>query len=492
MFFLRKRLVVFFFLVLVLLAFAYVKKEIFFQQAKRMIEQNLEKSFPCEFSIEKIRPGLLYGLVLENVEFKFSQVSGIALDIRVDEAHIDYSLWETIFSRQKRDIRELRLTSPAIRLSYPQSPYVTGPRNRRNRVTQESKFGPGEFVLVVENGQISFGKFPPLFKNLRGKILLTQEGVYVQDFEASIKDNFRGRLKIYGELSRERVNLSANLEHLKLGYFDILTNFALTLNKKLDIQENDTKLCGTLKTYGSVLNNRPFPELNSSFEIQARKLRLLSCSLGDSYDLRGIADLAPPFNADLCLNFYQAAPAELLSRFSWPEAANFSGLLNGLIKITGPIGSPKVGGYLEAKHGNLGDLNFVSANINIKGRYPKISIVDSRILREKDTFLLEGEIDLTNLERQDFVDIDIKPDKGIFWQGWDITRSRDNRVHMSKSVAEEVKITFDAFVDDEGGNYGDSYANELGLEYRILGDKLLKLRLKKDEEILGFERRINF
>ncbi len=491
-FFLRRKFVVFLILVFALFIVVYAKKEMFFQQAKQLIKQNLEKSLlPAQLSFEKIRAGLFYGLVLEKLEISFPQDLGFTCNIKVDEACIDYNLWEAIFSDRKKDIQQLRLISPVINLSYPS--YVTRLRSTnvtrlRDPVTQST----GEFVLVLEGGRISFGKSRPLLKNLQGEILLTQKGLYFQDFRASFKDNLPNTLKIYGELSKDSLCLTANVEHLKINDFDILTNFALDLNKKRDLQNKAQKVCGHLKTYGSVFNNRPIPELNSSFEIQDAKLRILTFSLGDNYDLRGIVSLTSPNNCDLCLNFYQAAPAELISQFGFPEKPNFSGLVNGLIKITGAIGRPKIEGYLEAKQGRLGDLDFVSADINIKGRYPKISIVDSRILREEDSFLMKGEIDLTSLERQNFLDISIKADKGMFWQGWDITRRRDNQVHMSKSVADDVKVTFDTFIDDGTTGFQDNYRNELGLEYRIFGDKLLKLRLRKEEEILGIERRISF
>ena len=149
-------------------------------------------------------------------------------------------------------------------------------------------------------------------------------------------------------------------------------------------------------------------------------------------------------------------------------------------------------GYLEAKQGHIGDLEFLSADINIKGEYPRISVVDSRILREEDSFLMQGEIDLANLERQDSLDLSFEADKGMLWQGWDITRKRENQVHMSKSIADDLKVTFDAFMEDERVADQDNDSNELGLEYRIFGDKLLKLRLRRDEGILGLERRMRF
>ena len=437
-------------LIIALVVFAYARREVFFRQAKNLIKQKLEKSFsPAKLSIGKLRAGLFYGLVLENLRINFPQSHfGFAFNIEIDEAYLDY--------KKHKDVQEIRF----------------------------------------KGGRISFGNAPILLKKLQGKMLLSRNSLAFEDIKAIFKDNPQNALKFYGEFSQDEFTLTANLQHLKLGNFDVLSNFTLALNKKLDLPGETRKVCGTFKTYGSVVNNRPFPELSSSFEIQEAKLRILTFSLGNNYDLRGIADLSAPFNVDLSLNFYRAAPDELISQLIFSPAADFSGSINGLIKITGPLSRPKVEGYLEAKEGHLGDLSFVSADINIEGRYPRILIVDSRICREEDSFLMEGEIDFSNLGQglacPDFLDIKVEADTGMLWQGWDITRNTENQMHMSKSIADDLKITFDTFAEDTSKEWENNYTNELGLQYKVFGDKLLKIRLKKDEGILGVERRIRF
>jgi len=467
----RKKFLIFLLLIFGLIIFAYARRETEFWQAKKLIKQNLEKRFPCDLSIGKIKAGLFYGVVLEDLEIGFPQESrcGPAFIIKIDRAFVDYNLWQNVFA------------APGLLL------------NKSN--------ARGDLVFVLQGGRVSFANSRPLLKNLQGEVVLSQKSLIFEDVKATFKDGLPNVLKFYGEFSENCLSLTANLEHPKLGNFDVLTNLVLTLDKKLSLHDKTQKICGTLKTYGSVLNKRPIPELNSSFEIQDAKLRILTFSLGDSYDLRGIVNLSSrPFNVDLSLNFYQAAPSELISRFGWgaqgepgfAKQPDFSGLINGLIKITGDISRPKVEGYLEARDGRIGDLSFVSADINIKGRYPRILIVDSRICREEDFFIVEGEMDFTNLERQDFLDIRLKADRGMLWQGWDITRRPENQVHMSKSIADDLKVTFDSFMEDPTEGFGGNYTNELGLEYKIFGDKLLKLRLRKAEGILGLERKIRF
>lgn len=499
----RQKIAIFLLVLFCIVVFSYAIREILFQNVKNLIKQNLENSLPCKLVIGKIRAGLLYGLVLEGVKITFPQsFFGLSLNIAVDESYINYNLWQNALMRQQKEVQHLRLISPTISLS-------SGPKLLQENVKFSSARGLKTtfplhgFVLSLEDGQISFGNQHPAIRDLQGEILLSQQGLYFRDVKASLKDNAPNVLKVYGELSEERLCLTANLEHLKVKDFDILTNLVLDLNRRINLQDGAPKVGGTFKTYGSVLNNQPIPELNSAFEMHGDKLRILGFSLGDNYNLRGIVNLSPPWNADLSLNFYEAELTELISWFSRPlktgkdrlsveQKADFSGLVNGLIKITGELTQPQVEGYLEARDGHIGDLYFVSADMNVKGRYPRISITDSRVFREEDSFVMEGEIDFTDLERQDFLELSFLPDKGMFWQGWDITRKRQDQLHMSKGVADDLKVTFDTFMEEDRIDYEDNYTNELGLEYKIFGDKLIKLRLRREEGILGLERRMKF
>jgi hypothetical protein len=466
--------------------FAYVRKELFFQQAKKLIRQNLERNFPCKLSIGSLRAGLFYGLVLEDLEISFAQVSATGFKIKVAQA----------YAASYKDVHKLRLIAPEIILSYP---LEIG--QFFNSGNSQLNYPQKDFLLVLEDGRISFGQASPLLKNLSGKIVLSKNGISFQDFQVTFPRHKGNIMKFYGELSANNFSFVAHLEHIKIGKFDLLTNLALTCSRKLDFSDQRQKLGGTLKTYGSVLNHRPFPELNSSFEIQEGKLRVLSFTLGDNYDLRGIVNLSAPYNADLSLNFHQAELNEILHKFKPPleedrkisssKQIDFSGLVNGLIKITGPLNKPEVQGYLEVQDGHLGDLEFVSADINIKGRYPRILIVDSPIRREEDFFIMEGEIDFTASGWQNSLELKFKAEKGMLWQGWDITRRRQNQVHMSKNITDDFKVTFDMH-DEIRGFADDNSQNELGLEYKVFGDKLLKLRLKKEEEVLGVEQRFKF
>ncbi|UCB56823.1 MAG: hypothetical protein JSV30_06420 [Candidatus Omnitrophota bacterium] len=461
-----KKLVLFLLLLSTAVVFAYGRREAFFQQAKKLIKQKLERRFsPAELSIGKIKAGLFYGLVLKEVKIKFSH-----FNVEIAEALVNYNLWQNVFGLGKEA--------------------ADGSRQR------------GELVCTLDGGKIFLGE-APLLKDLEGKLLLGQKGLTFEEISGSFKGGPRQALKLHGEATEEALTLTANLERSSFGSLDVLTNLNLTLDKKLNLYDDSAKTCGRLTTYGSVLNKQPFPELNASFEIQDGKLRILTCSLGDSYDLRGIIGLSAPYEANLSLNFNQAAPHEFISRLGPLSKGaraqlgvggqpDFSGLVNGLIKASGPLKRPRIEGCLEVMEGHIGDLDFASADINIKGRYPRLFVVDSRICREDGFFIMEGEMDFSNLAGQKVLDIKFKSDKGMLWQGWDITRNSDNDVHASKSIAEDVKVTFDSFMEGTRDNLENDYTNELGLECRIFGDKLLRLRLRKEEEILGVERKIRF
>lgn len=490
----RKRFIISLLMIFILAAFIYVRKETFLQQAKRLISRNLEKSLMCKFSFAEINPGVFGGLVLKDLEMVFPQSSGLIFKLQVEEAFIDYNLKEIFFSKEKKKVRSLRLISPTINVTYSQAPLEGLVPFENERIYQKNRpgFPRQDFLLFLENGEISVGKTRLLLKNLHGRLRLNETGLYLEDIIGSLSNSTQETFKLYGQLTSSGLDLTASFEHAKIGDFDILTNLSLNISKAPSLPGRPTKITGVFKTYGSVLNYQPCPELTSTFEIQGDRLRILSFSLGDSYDLRGVVNLEDPFIADLSLNFYQAPVADLVALFISPEEVNFSGLVNGLIRATGELKRLKFDGYLQAANGHFGKLDFVSADVNIEGRYPRILISDSRIQREQGVFFMEGEINLAQLEQQDALDVHLTADKGIVWQGWDITRSQEDQVHMSKDIPGDLKITFDAFMQDKLISYATTDRNELGLEYRIFGNKILKLRLKKDEGILGFERRVRF
>ncbi|MBN2097154.1 MAG: hypothetical protein JW714_01605 [Candidatus Omnitrophica bacterium] len=530
----RQRVKIVLLLIVVLAGFVYLRKEVFFRQRlEEIIKQSLVRNLPCKISIAAIKPHWLYGLVLRDVEISFPQISGFIFKINVEQAQVKFGFRQLVSARRLQ-LERLRLIAPVLTIHY--LPEAEHNSNSLAQSLDNVKLKPisENLELVLENGEVSFAEAQTLVKNLSGSLFFNQEGLYFRDINiglpathksgpaglpathksgpaglpathksgpAGLPDISSQAVQVHGELTDKLCSLTVNLDHVQLGNFDVLTNVALDLNKRVD--NNITSLNGSLKTYGSVLNNRPFPEVNSSFEIKESKLRILTLNLGEQYDLRGVVDLHKPFNADLSLNFYQTMPHQLIARLS-PEGAapNFSGLVNGLIKISGPIMRPKVEGYLEAKDGHLGELNYLNADIYIKGRYPQLLITDSRICREAECFIMEGAIDLASLGSQDSLQLDFKSDQGVLWQGWDITASRDSQMHMSKSVSDDFKVTFDAFarpmrsgpefMDSQADAAADEHDSELGLEYKIFGDKSITIRLKKDEGVLGMERRVKF
>ncbi|MFH1046328.1 MAG: hypothetical protein V1727_05115 [Candidatus Omnitrophota bacterium] len=487
----RKRLSVVFSAVLALAIAAfliYSRREAFLAKATALIEERLQKNLQCQLSIKQLSPNILSDVAMKDLTMSFTQASGLTFNLKVKEARLDYSLQQLLFSNPQ-EMMMLRLIGPSLSISYQpqqaeQAPSVEMAAPCLNLAGLEL----GNLVFLLEDGEISLNGAPAFLKNVQGRMLLQKDSFYFKDIKASLLNNPANSLKVYGEFTKDEVFITAQLEHLQLKDFDIITNVSFTLNKKVPIGEQEELLSGNLKSYGSVLNNRPFPEVNAAFELKESALRILTCTIGEEYDLRGIVTLKPQVLADLSLSLFQAAPHELVAQFLYPERPDFSGLTNGLVKISGPLNALTYDGYLEVTNGHMGELKFVSANINIKGQYPKIYFVDSRFSREEDSLIMNGEIDLTKPENFSLV---FGLDQGIYWQGWDINRNYDT-VRMTRDIAEDVKVSFDTSIDENSSGYEDVYTNELGVAYKVFGDQALKLRIKKDEGILGIERRIKF
>lgn len=430
------------------------------QQVNKWVKYKLEKELPCRISIGAVHPHWRYGVSLEDVKIGIPCGANCGFNVDIDQAFLKYNLWEALLFNRKKDIQK-----PAE-----------------------------DLIIFLGRGEISLTDTPYALKNLQGKLIFNQDGLTIQDMQGSLNGSAEQTITFSGQLNQEQCSGTFHFNHFKFDKFDILTNLVLTLNKTTDSYDQNPKIRATLKTYGTVINHQPFSELNASLEVKDTNLRVFSFSIGKGYDLRGIVNLNPPYNADLSLNFHQAEPNELIAQLFPAEnfrQPDFSGVLNGLIKISGPLERPNIEGYLEAKQGRIGELDFLWANMNIKGRYPRVLISDSRICREEGSFIVEGEMDISEFKKENF-NINIEPEKGIFWQGWDVTRKRANQVHVSKNIAEDFKVTFDSFMKNKTANPHDDEKSELALEYKIQGNQLLKLRLREEEEIVGIERRIRF
>jgi|GEM_PF-2767679 len=306
--------------------------------------------------------------------------------------------------------------------------------------------------------------------------------------------------------SKDIIQLAADFSKPGLAEGSVLFNHVgigrIDLQSQLDyeIAVTDSGLSGKIKTSGTVLDYRPFKELEGEFSVEDRILKIASLKLGDDYDLTGTVNLRSPYEINLALNIKDSNLSQLLLVSEVESESKINGRINGFIKTEGSLKNLLTTAKLECGRGHLGNLDYESMNVNLQGRGPVLKVADSRILRKEGYIVLSGEVDLRRLWSTE-------PYKGlawtcgneaIVWNGWNIMKETNSKeVEMKKGVGQEKEfmVTFKGYLNDEESwqdTQGHKQDEAIGVEYKLDDAKQVKMQLKNNEEIFSLEHRVKF
>lgn len=288
--------------------------------------------------------------------------------------------------------------------------------------------------------------------------------------------------------------LHAKLDHLNIKGIDLCSDIRAEGEFSKDTTGKLNSIKGTLRTSDSIINFQPFKELEASYEIVGTLLKIVSCKLGEEFQLSGTIELIEPHRLDLTLDIV-GADTSSIATLTGIKGELLSGLINGKLEIQGPIASPYLRGYLEAMEGRLGDIKYQSAKVNLNGYNWLAEIYDSRVNRENGFLTLEGEVDLKKFGRPDVLEgLRLKSDqRTIVWDGWDIIREEErDEVSLKKGVGEDFQVNFKSFLNEGLEENTEQEEGEVGLEYKLKGNKALRMRMRRYEDFLSLEQRVRF
>ena len=261
----------------------------------------------------------------------------------------------------------------------------------------------------------------------------------------------KGTVNIVCNFSEKgRFETSAFFDHVGIGGLDLETQ----LDIKLDfIGVNSFK--GNIKTSGTILDYRPFDELECDFLIERGILKITRLVLGENYDLTGTVELYKPHKIDLALR----------------------------------------GGK-----GKLGNIDYESMVVNLSGNSPLLKVVDSRILRKQGYIDVSGEVDLRKLwSRNPASGLNWTcGNEAIVWQGWNIVKETNSKeIEMGKGVGKqnEFMVTFKSYLNDEQSwqdSQGHNQDQAVAVEYSLDKQKIVKMQMKSSEEIVSLEHKVRF
>lgn len=340
-------------------------------------------------------------------------------------------------------------------------------------------------------GETSLAGFKHQFE---GNILKSEDGFQLSEikfnngYEANGFLNYRtGKFLMKAAKERQRfsfdlnlnqldIALNFNLDHFKLWGHD-LTAFAKLTLTPLDsrIALGDYRFQAVLHTDYFVLDYHPLRDFKAQFEITPAGLDQLSAGWGEVSRLDGSVTFGKVTTIDSTLNINSFKLNELEYIGLHPMPVSFEGALEGKLRIIGDVTKPDITGKFSIHEGKIGDFKYDEATIDFYGVPPYLKLLDSKIKRKDNTFLIEGDLDFTLHNIFQKVKI-VSLEKVIIWKGLDVTSEIEKK---TEALGKDPR-SIDVPQPIHAGNSGPPL-KKIEAEYSIEKGKSLKVVAEEDE-----------
>lgn len=293
-------------------------------------------------------------------------------------------------------------------------------------------------------------------------------------FSLDLKDN--GKLEVSGNIEGERYNLKLSLRHLKFGRSDLSTDFYASgvLLKGADGRIKSIK--GKAWTQASLLNFKPLKEFTADYRLKNGRLIIDALSWAD-FGLTGYVEKVNAahkkgnsflcLEADLFLTIKEMPLKDLAGLLGIsPEDIELAGIVSGVARISGPQDALKIEAKFTAQDGIVSLVKFKSAALGLEGIWPVLRFVHSRINDIGGVaYELKGKFNARSLSELNSADHQVtvnSANEAMRFQDWVIKRKLGKGQEMLEAA------------------------------YPLKKNQALKMRIKNEEETLGWEKTVKF
>lgn len=280
----------------------------------------------------------------------------------------------------------------------------------------------------------------------------------------------KGRLEVSGGIDGDSYRMKISLRHIKFGKSNLVTDFYAQGIIIRDAATAELKCVkGKAWTQNTLLNFKPLKEFLADYEISNSRLTIHSLSWAD-LGLKGYIERGAYY--DLLLTIDEMPLRDLAGLLGVnPDEAGLSGVVSGEASIRGkrdePAGGVRIEAKLTALKGSVSNLKFDSATLNMEGVWPVLRFVDARVIESEGVaYGLQGKFNLKELS--DF---------------------NSSQHQVTVRIANNAVRLQDWIIKRRHGSEGLEW---LEAEYPIKDHQALKMRIKDQEEIFGWERTVKF
>lgn len=210
------------------------------------------------------------------------------------------------------------------------------------------------------------------------------------------------------------------------------------------------------------------------------------------FGLSGSINLGNKPNLKIKGDFRNMDFVELMSLFTKNIDSCWKGVVDGEFKISGKLNDPKIQAKIDIKGGQIGNMKFDAAYLNLEGTAERIDLKHSMVYYKEVPAELTGYINPRGKDL--FNNINIIPSSDSFiWKGLNVVRGKDERtVVFGQDVNENVSVNFKSpLSSDPEGSTIDSEA-EVEVKYKLLEDKSILIKVKEDKGTVGIEQKVKF
>ncbi|MCM8778369.1 MAG: hypothetical protein NC898_04290 [Candidatus Omnitrophica bacterium] len=295
-------------------------------------------------------------------------------------------------------------------------------------------------------------------------------------------------LQIEGDYQKKKKSIKIKFDHLPFLDNELISQIFI----EGEYAAQEKAIVGEFYSSGTVWNYFPFPEFEGKYRFKDGVLSIDNFNWAEAISFSGEINFLNKISGkiSLIINNLNLLYFAHIYYPDWKAWGRVSG--KALLEIN--EGNLLAKGDIEFTEGELGPFKFKGGRIRFNGENNRFQLSDTRIYQDNGYFELSGEVDLRHLGKSDFgknLVLIPYPEK-INWQGWSIIQKEPSGIiSLNKKIDEKLSLQFNAYKQDYTELLREK-RDEFGLEYRLEEDRSLKLRLKENEEILGFERKIKF
>ena len=253
-----------------------------------------------------------------------------------------------------------------------------------------------------------------------------------------------GHIDVEVEKKNEKLEIRSKIKHIDFNGTDLIAD----ANAFLEFDKQGFNE-GRVEFKNVIIDYRPFNkdfEFLLNYDESRNLLNIKSFKVGSEIEGYGYINPSEPYYTFL---LWRVTDLPLEEYFTSGEyAGNISGIMNGNFSLRGPIKEVGFLAHFDVQKGKIIDLKFDSLIANLKGKGPRISIIDSRICQDEGYIVLGGEIDFSKMkEGKAFDSILYGPgDNSFMWGGWNVMKlKKDSSIKAEKFLDDELfRVSFES------------------------------------------------